>query len=327
MPEDFLVARNPDDASTLPYLIRVPLPGRAVVLKAKDAWPRTAKVYCHRAESWPADAEILERVPTRVCQRRGAAIDLVLDRARENRSQLVFTHVRGREAIFWQSPRTAKQARPSVMTPKARAAGLARWTVLVDTRERYGYRFAGQQVDVARRALPVGDYAVEVDGRIVAAVERKSLADLVSSLTSGKLRFALTELSTLPHATVVVEDRWSSVFKLEHVRPAVVADGHAELAARFPSVPVMFAETRQLAEEWTYRWLAAALIDHGNVAGGELRLAELVTAGDLPARPAEEPTPAQVRAWAASVGLTVSDRGRLRPDVLEAWREAHSGTG
>ena len=117
------------------------------------------------------------------------------------------------------------------------------------------------------------------------------------------------------------------MFNLEHVRPAVVADGLAELAARFPSVPVMFAETRQLAEEWTYRWLAAALIDHGNVAGGELRLAELVTAGDLPARPAEEPTPAQVRAWAASVGLTVSDRGRLRPDVLEAWREAHSVTG
>jgi hypothetical protein len=44
MPEDFLVARNPDDSSTLPFLIRVPLPDRAIVLKAKEAWPRTAKV-------------------------------------------------------------------------------------------------------------------------------------------------------------------------------------------------------------------------------------------------------------------------------------------
>jgi hypothetical protein len=42
--------------------------------------------------------------PLRSCVRRGAAIDLVLDRARENRSQLVFTTARGREVVFWQSP-------------------------------------------------------------------------------------------------------------------------------------------------------------------------------------------------------------------------------
>ena len=41
--------------------------------------------------SGPADAEIVERVPTRVCTSRGAAIDLVLDRGRENRSQFVIT--------------------------------------------------------------------------------------------------------------------------------------------------------------------------------------------------------------------------------------------
>ncbi len=104
MPEDFLVARNPEPGSTLPWLVRVPLPGRPVVLKVKDTWPRTAKVYCHRAE-WPADAEVVERVPTRSCSARGAAIDLVLDRGREFRSQFVFTNARGREMIFWQSAR------------------------------------------------------------------------------------------------------------------------------------------------------------------------------------------------------------------------------
>lgn len=40
-------------------------------------------MYCHRAEEWPADAEVLERVPVRSCSRRGPAIDLVLDRGRE----------------------------------------------------------------------------------------------------------------------------------------------------------------------------------------------------------------------------------------------------
>ena len=28
-----------------------------IVLKSKDTWPRTSKVYCHRADGWPDDAE------------------------------------------------------------------------------------------------------------------------------------------------------------------------------------------------------------------------------------------------------------------------------
>ena len=41
----FTVARNPDLASTLPYLLLLPLPGGPLVLKAADTWPRTAKMY------------------------------------------------------------------------------------------------------------------------------------------------------------------------------------------------------------------------------------------------------------------------------------------
>ena len=72
----------------------------------------------------PADAVIVERVRLRSRRRRGAAIDVILDRARENRSQPVFTTARGRDAVFWQNPRTRKQARPGVRTPTARAAGI-----------------------------------------------------------------------------------------------------------------------------------------------------------------------------------------------------------
>jgi hypothetical protein len=89
-------------------------------------------------------------------------------------------------------------------------------------------------------------------------VERKSLVDLVASLTSGKLRYQVADLAALPRAAVVVEDRYSQLFRLDRVRPAVVADGLAELQIRWPNVPVVFCETRQLAEEWTYRFLAAA---------------------------------------------------------------------
>ena len=73
---------------------------------------------------------------------------------------------------------------------------------------------------------------------IIASVERKSADDLSSSLTSGKLRFAVAELASLPRAAVVVEERYSSLFKQTFVRPAVLADGLAELQVRYPSVPI-----------------------------------------------------------------------------------------
>ncbi|HYB38255.1 MAG TPA: hypothetical protein VEF72_22685, partial [Mycobacterium sp.] len=91
------------------------------------------------ADEWPAQPDIVERAPIRSCIRRGAAIDLILDRGRESRSQLVFTTARGRDAVFWQSPRIRKQARPNVTTPTARAAGIAELQILVDTREQYAY--------------------------------------------------------------------------------------------------------------------------------------------------------------------------------------------
>ncbi|WP_202878807.1 hypothetical protein [Ornithinimicrobium ciconiae] len=86
MPEDFVIARSPEEGTTLPYLLRIPLGPDGIVLKAKET-SRTGTVYCHRAVGWPAEPEIVEQVPVRSCVSRGASIDLVLDRGRENRSQ------------------------------------------------------------------------------------------------------------------------------------------------------------------------------------------------------------------------------------------------
>jgi hypothetical protein len=44
--------------------------------------------------------------------RRGPVIDLVLARPRLSRSQFVFTETRGRPAIFWQTQKTARAAKP-----------------------------------------------------------------------------------------------------------------------------------------------------------------------------------------------------------------------
>jgi hypothetical protein len=117
---------------------------------------------------------------------------------------------------------------------------------------------------------------------------------------------------------VVVEDRYSKLFDLTFVRPATVADALAEAAVRFPSVPVFFAETRALAEQWTYRYLAAALTEVGLEQAGDT--VELPVAGTLPPAPASV---TQVRAWARQAGLEVADRGRLRPEIWDAYRQAH----
>lgn len=326
---ELVIARNPDPHSALALLLRVPL-GDGLVFRTSDTWPRTKALYCHPVDlaEWPdpAEIEIVERVALRSCVRRGAAIDVVADRGRENRSQIVFTRGRGREMVFWQSPRTRKQARPNVRTPTARAAGAeADFEIVVDAHERYAYRFSSQQVSTVERALPAGDYGVTVDGRLVASVERKSMSDLVSSVSSGRLRFALGELAALPRAAIVVEDRWSQIFKNEYVRPAVIADSLAELQVRWPSVPLVYCENRALAEEWTYRFLAAArqwALDEDAVGARLRRVVPASTpVADAPTAP--EVTTAEVRAWAREHGVAVPDRGRLRPEVWQRYRDAH----
>lgn len=325
MPDDLLIARNPEPDSTLPFLVRIPLAPGGIVVKAKQTWPREKKIYCHRADGWPVDAEIVERLAVRTCTRRGPAIDLVLDRARENRSQFVIAQARGREMIFWQSPRTSKQARPAVRIPTARAHGQV-LDIVVDTAEKYPYSFNAQQATTSRRRLPAGDYAVLIDDRVVAAVERKTLEDLAGSLLSGKLTYALAELAALPRAAVVVEDRYSRLFKLPHTPGSRVAESLAEAQARFPTVPIVFCETRPLAQEWTYRWLGACLVEM--TAAEDRRDLDLSFASGSPmrlrpaaeTRPAGEVEPAAVRAWAVAAGIPVSDRGRIPATLVAAYR-------
>ena len=257
MTDAFRVARNPDPESTLPYILWIPVSPTPLVLKAKEVWPRTGKVYCHRDE-WPDDAEVVEEVTVRSCVRRGVAIDLVLDRHRENRSQFVITALKGgREGIFWQTAKTTRKTRPGMRMPTRRsAAGVLE--IVVDSRERYAWKFERQQVALSKRALTVGDYAVEVDGVVVGVVERKKLAELAGNVVDGSLLIRLAELAATRRAAVVVEDRWADVFRLTYVAPSMVAEMLAAAQVRYPNVPIVFCETRQLAQEWAYRFLGAA---------------------------------------------------------------------
>jgi hypothetical protein len=59
----------------------------------------------------------------------------------------------------------------------------------------------------------------------------------------------------------VVEDRYSSLLKLTHAPTDYIPDLLARVQVRYPETPIVFMETRPLAEEWTFRWLGAVLAE------------------------------------------------------------------
>lgn len=256
----FVIVKNPDEASSLPYLVKLPIDG-GLVLKARDTWPKTSRVYCHPHQGpWPEAAEVIEETPILVCNRRGPAIDLVLDRPRQERSQFVFTESRGRAMIFWQTRTVAMKANPGARVPRRRALA-AGFTVWVDTREKYAFKLTGRDVTLEHGAVPAGDYGVRDGERWLAAVERKSMEDLIGSLSNGTLAFQLAALAELPLAAVVVEGRYPALFEAPRVPEGWLPDVLARLQVRYREIPIVFADSRKFAEEWTYRFLATAVAD------------------------------------------------------------------
>jgi hypothetical protein len=255
----FRVARNPDPASQLPYLIWLPIDG-GLVLKARETWPRSARVFCsHEHTPWDDSAGVVDEAEVALCRRRGAAIDLVLDRPQLARSQFVFTMARGRPAVWWQTQKTVRGGNPGARVPRGRLSHPL--TVAIDTREKYGWKFSGRDVQIERRTMPSGDYGLVRDGAVIAVVERKTLENLATSLSDGTLAFQLQRLAETDRAAVVVEGDYPDLFRTQPGRGSWLADVLARLAVRYPEVPIVFAGSRKFAEEWTLRFFGAALGD------------------------------------------------------------------
>ena len=278
-------------------------------------------MYCHRADGWPDDAEIVERHPVRSCTRRGPAIDLVLDRARENRSQFVLTRARGREVIFWQSPRTAKQARPGVHLPTARASGQV-LEIVVDSGEKYPYAFGAPAGDhpaaaACRRRLRRragrrrrrGGRAQELEGpRRQSAVGQ---ADLRAGRAVGAAARRGRRRGPLQPA-VQARARVRRARRRGAGRGAgPLPDGARSCSAR-PGRSPRSGPTAGSAP-------ASSSCPRPPVRPGR----GIVLAGRRGApRSVPGPRAAAVRAWAREQGMEVSDRGRIPADVLRRYEAA-----
>jgi ERCC4-type nuclease len=112
-------------------------------------------------------------------------------------------------------------------------------TIVIDTRERYPFRFTGKAAQTERVALAAGDYGVRAGEALIASVERKTFDNFAASLSDGTLAFQCQRLAELPAAAAVVEGKYSDLFRLEHVNGAWLADTLVRLQLRYPEIQVV----------------------------------------------------------------------------------------
>jgi len=123
-------------------------------------------------------------------------------------------------------------------------------TVVVDTREQEPYGFDSESIASIRKALPAGDYSIEgFETRV--AVERKSMADFVSTVIRGRKRFhkELEKLRDYDAACVVVEANYRDILGAcyqSDAHPNALIGTISSIIIDF-GVPVYFCSDRQAA--------------------------------------------------------------------------------
>lgn len=127
------------------------------------------------------------------------------------------------------------------------------FTVVIDTREQLPYNF-GPDVPVVRRAMVTGDYSIDGFEEIF-AVERKSLEDLLKSITWDRARFKaeISRGNELGRFKVVIESDKQTVLNWDYqrnVHPNAVM-GTLNEWARWNKVDFVWCGTRDRAQEAT----------------------------------------------------------------------------
>ena len=130
--------------------------------------------------------------------------------------------------------------------------------IVVDTREKEPYSFPLDGVQTIRRKLVAGDYSLDgFEERV--AVERKSLADFVSTVIHARSRFTreLTRLQEFEAACVVVEAGMDDILAGRyrgHAHPNAVFGLTLSIIVDF-GIPVYFCGNRQIACRFLYDFL------------------------------------------------------------------------
>jgi hypothetical protein len=261
----------------LPWVLQVPA-NPNLTFAAAAPWPLERPVRCSELRSLPFSCTLEEEIPLITCRRAGPLVALIAARNCKRRSQIHLMED-GSGTAWWNTPQTTQSLRPGIRVPTRRPPGDGAIQIQVDSRERLPYSFAGRPVTAVRVRLDAGDYAIATAVGLP-AVERKSLEDFAQSAVKGTLSYVMDELSTLPRAAVVVEGGYGDLLSFQYVGPDFLANLMAILSVRYPAVPIFFADTRALGEDWTYRWLAAARAELGRGRGSSASAADAAAMSD-----------------------------------------------
>ena len=92
----------------------------------------------------------------------------------------------------------------------------SKFTIIIDSREQRPYMFKNikpEPPETIVKGLATGDYSIDgLENKI--CVERKSIADLFSSVGSGRKRFEreMARMSEFDYAALIIESSLSSIF-------------------------------------------------------------------------------------------------------------------
>ena len=124
-------------------------------------------------------------------------------------------------------------------------------TLTIDSREQQPYSFTDHKTII--QSLPIGDYGLFNCPDI--AVERKSIDDLIGSLTSGRERFEkeLQKGSQLPYFSLVIEASLSDLANGKYqsqMLPKSAVQSLLSWSVKY-GVHIFFCENREYAEKVT----------------------------------------------------------------------------
>src|SRR5262245_28557187 len=131
-------------------------------------------------------------------------------------------------------------------------------TIVVDTREQTPWSFT---LPTVRATVPTGaDYTVQGFESAI-GIERKSLPDLVQSLTAGRELFdrSLEALRTRTWRSLIVEGTYEQIERGHYMSRATPTSIVGSIAAIMADgVPVFLAGDAQHAARFAERWLLKA---------------------------------------------------------------------
>ena len=241
-------------------------PDDFLVLSVQDKWPGPGKkIYClleKRCKELELPPEKpVEDISILKTYRYGKKLNIILNRKTKRRCWFIFLKKEYKtkpgqfyNQIFWITQSSAKVRRSGAYIPKVKEGSWCE--IIIDKRERYPYKFGYAQTK--RENLPVGDYALIKQGKIIAIAERKTLDNMLHEIaTYDILKATLQELATYPFKAVVFESPYSDFMnpkKVKYYKTSYVADILSDLAVCFPEIQFIFCGNRKFAREWIYRW-------------------------------------------------------------------------